>query len=255
MTQPNNDVSSSEKELYPFFKKFFEERRFHVSTNSSHLGDVLAYHPRKEILASVEVKLDDARDAIGQALMYSEYSDLVYIGVPHTARLRTEHLSKLGIGLLLYDPSQHQVSQCLPAKRNRPEELLTRERVIREILEQSGELSDLSTDPFYVAKLHLNRWNGLGSLLYGVYKRPQIDTIDFATAFLEALKQKQQLPTSEAQKIAAQYGLTPSRCSYAVCRLTSLEMVRRKKGRFELSDNFAKYVQAAAEIWHEWRAS
>ena len=94
----------SELSLYGSVAHFFKQRGCHVKLNTPQ-GDVLCYNPHRDLLISVEVKRNDARDALGQVLTYGDFADVTYVALPDVAVPRIELLERLGIGLLIIQPN------------------------------------------------------------------------------------------------------------------------------------------------------
>ncbi len=64
--------------------------------------DLYGFSPRKDVTVAFELKMNDWRRALQQAVLYQICSDLVYIAMPERAAQRVDRvaLEKYGIGLI-----------------------------------------------------------------------------------------------------------------------------------------------------------
>jgi hypothetical protein len=115
--------------MYGPIANFFRKQNYFVRDVPSEYGDIIAYDSVNEVLAVVEAKVIDAREAIGQALSYHRYADHIYIAVPETAKHRIELLAPLGLGLLVVH-SDNTVELLLAPTPNSPEDPWSRARLV-----------------------------------------------------------------------------------------------------------------------------
>jgi hypothetical protein len=114
-----------EIELFNPVEKFLKQKGFHVK-REIRIGycraDIVGF--KKNIVISVELKLNNWKKAIVQAMNYQLGSDYVYIGSPlqiiHDILRKYElKLLKEGIGLLSINEKTNIVSIVIEAKKSR----------------------------------------------------------------------------------------------------------------------------------------
>jgi hypothetical protein len=135
-----------EEALYKPVVSFFENQGYLTSGPKSH-RIVLAYDQTNDAITAVEVKPDDARAAISQALFYKDFADFVYIAVPSHGNLRTKIIEQLGLGLLTIG-NAGRVTQKLAPKRNRPTDVPLRTRLVNSIIHYKNAASQMPIEPF-----------------------------------------------------------------------------------------------------------
>lgn len=80
--------------------------------------------------------MNDSRSAFGQALTYSDFADLVYVGLPESGKLRLELLERLGLGLLILQPEgkRWHVFERLSPRVNQPADQVARALLVTRII-------------------------------------------------------------------------------------------------------------------------
>lgn len=98
------------------------------------------------------------------------------------------------------------------------------------------------------------RGQGIQGLLRGVFFRNLL-LVDIAKRLLNEVKERREVPASDWKQLMMKYNLTVSNYESAMQRLRGAGMLRKEKGVWTLSSDFAKYLTTAAELWYDWKGS
>jgi predicted transcriptional regulator len=109
----------------------------------------------------------------------------------------------------------------------------------------------------FEVKAREERWlraNGLRGVLNCLfYKNPSL--VDLAEKLLTEIKKRKGLPASEWKECIKKFKTTISSYESCLQRLKAAGLIRRERGIYYLSGDFSRFLNAAAEIWMEWRAT
>jgi DNA-binding IscR family transcriptional regulator len=79
--------------------------------------------------------------------------------------------------------------------------------------------------------------------------------VDVAKRLLNEVKERKTVPASEWNQLMTKYNLSLSNYESVMQRLRAAGMLRKEKGVWSLSSDFAKYLTTASQLWYDWKGS